>query len=301
MTAFNFNANSVAPDSGRVGALPAGWYASMLTKTEIKPTNGGGGAYIAVQGQVSEGPHKGASWFTNFNIQNANEKAVEIGMAQLSSLCHATGVMQFSDTDQLKNKPFYVRLKLVPAELNEPGNPASGVKYEEKNEVMAYRAITDQAAMEAAKNQAVAKTPAGAQVPPQQPPAFVPPQQQMQQQAAPVQQQQQWNQQPQQQQAPQQQQWSQQPQPQAPQQQAPQQQPPASWQGQQQQQQQQQAPVQQQQAPAAEAQPAWAQAGAAQPWAQQQAPQQQQQQQAPAGPAVDPAMPAWMQGQPQPQ
>jgi hypothetical protein len=158
MTAFVFDATQVEPDNGRVGAIPKGWYPAMVEKTEIKPTTGGTGAYIAVQFGVVDGAYKGSKIFTNFNIQNDNEKAVEIGRKQLSSLCHAVNVLQMTDTDQLKNKPFFIRVKHVPAEMD-PQDPTK-VKYEEKNEPTAYRSANDQAALAEYQKQGVAPAPA---------------------------------------------------------------------------------------------------------------------------------------------
>lgn len=255
MTAFIFDATKVEPDQGRVGAVPKGWYKTVVEKTELKPTEGGNGQYIAVMFGIIEGPYTGSKFFNNFNVAHAtSEKAVEIGHKQFSALLHAVGVMQMTDTDQIKGIPFFTRLKHVAAEMD-PQDPTK-VKYEEKNEPSAYRNINDQAASEAIKAQATAgvgqaakpATPPAAMAPPPQQqtqwapppqqqqapqqPAYQPPQQQQMQQQAPVQQQQQW--QPPTQQQP----WSD---PNAqPQQQAP---------VQQQQQMQQQPPQQQQQAP----------------------------------------------------
>jgi hypothetical protein len=181
MAQFQFNARDVEPDQGRKGAIPAGWYKTMVTKTELKPTGSGEGMMIAVSFQVAEGTYKGAMFFNNFNVQNPNEKAVEIGRKQLSALCHAVNVLEMSDTDQLKNIPFFTRLKLTPAVMDDQ-NPGV-VKYEEKNEPSAYSNLNDQAAIAgaaktASATQAAAKPagtapgtipPAANVIPPQQP------------------------------------------------------------------------------------------------------------------------------------
>lgn len=171
MTAFTFNARSVEPDQGRVGAVPKGWYPSMVKSTEIKLTNGGDGAYILVSAQILAGPHKDAMWFVQFNIKNASEKALEIAQKQLSALCHAVNVLDMTDTDQLKNIPFFVRLKFVDAEKNPDGT----VKYDEKNEPTAFRNQSDQAAIEAFKAQgAAASGPKASVAPPAPAPAAAP-------------------------------------------------------------------------------------------------------------------------------
>lgn len=268
MAQFHFNAREVEPDQGGIGAIPAGWYKTMVTKTELKPTADGGGQLISATIQVLEGTYKGSNFFTNFNVINNSEKAVEIGRKQLSALCHAVNVLDMTDTDQVKNIPFFTRVKLTPAVMDE--QDPTKVKYQEKNETTGFRNINDQAAIAKAAEtaQLIAKTqvvnggsPAPQQRPqmqPQQQPAFQAPVQQPMQQPQFQNQMQQPVQQPMQQQ-----------QFQAPQMQ---QQPQQQFQGAQQQMQQ---PVQQ-----VAGQPAWA-AAPEQPWGAAAPAQQTQQQQAP--------------------
>lgn len=194
MTAFIFNAREVEPDQGRVGAIPAGWYATMVEKTELKPSSGGTGQLIAVTLGVIDGPNKGSKIFTNFNVVNDNEQAVTIGRKQLSALCHAVNLFNMQDTDQLKNTPFYTRVKVTPAVFKDDG---VSILYEEKNEPTAYRAQNDQSAAEQAKKLAMGgaakpavQTPAPMQQPVQQPVYQQPVQQQQPVYQQPVQQQQ---------------------------------------------------------------------------------------------------------------
>lgn len=210
MTAFNFDATKVEPDQGRVGAMPKGWYKTMVESTELKPTSNGNGQFVSVMFGVVEGPHKGSKFFNNFNVVNESEKAVEIGHKQFSALLHAVGVLVMTNTDQIKNIPFFTRLKFVAAEMD-PQEPTK-IKYEEKNEPTAYRNINDQTAIEAIARQAAApavgaapsvplspppqamQAPQQAWTPPaNQQPAMQQPQQQYQpQQQQPQQQQTQW-------------------------------------------------------------------------------------------------------------
>jgi hypothetical protein len=271
MAQFHFNAREVEPDQGGIGAIPAGWYKTMVTKTELKATGDGTGQMIAAVIQVLEGTYKGSNFFTNFNVVNNSEKAVEIGRKQLSALCHAVNVLEMTETDQLKNIPFFTRVKLTPAVMDE--QDPTKVKYQEKNETTGFRNINDQAAIAKAAEtaQAAAKAVSGAAQPAAQARPAMPPQQPPMQQAAP-------QYMPPAQQAPQQQ-FQAPPMQQAPQQQfqAPQMQQPVQ-QPQFQAPQQMQQPVQQQQAPAG--QPAWA-AAPEQPWGAAAPAQQAQQQQQP--------------------
>lgn len=136
MANFSFDARSVAPDEGRVGAVPAGWYPVSVDQTEMKPTADTLGTYLNARFKVLDGPHKGVSVYHRFNTKNNSEKAVEIGYKQLSALMHAIKVLTIDTTERLHNIPLFVKLKLVPAEG----------QYEAKNEITAFREITDAAA-----------------------------------------------------------------------------------------------------------------------------------------------------------
>lgn len=248
MAQLNFDASSVAPAEAPE-AIPAGWYNARVTNSEMKPTADGSGAYLQLELSIIDGGYANRKLFDRLNLQNKNPVAVEIGYRQLSAICHATGVIQVQDTQQLHGIPLKIKVGLRPA-----GPGTDGKYYEASNEVKGYKNINDTVGGAPA-------APMPAQPTYQQPPAQMAP---APQQPAP---QQQWTP-PVQQQAPQQPQW-QPPAQQAPvmapqtpvQQPAPQQAAPAGntppWmQGQQ------QAPAQQ-----APAQPAPA-AGPVPPWAQ---------------------------------
>lgn len=142
MANFSFNARTVEPDQGRVGAMPAGWYPVIVDESEIKPTGNGDGSYLNFRFSVLDGAHKNSKCWHRFNTVNQSAKAVEIAYKQLSALMHAVNVLDMTATEQLHNRPLFVKLKLVQAELDAQGN----VKYEAKNEITAFRDINDQAA-----------------------------------------------------------------------------------------------------------------------------------------------------------
>lgn len=241
MAGLNFNAQDVAPQQAFENLAP-GWYTVKMVESEMKPTSAGTGSYLECTFEVlAPAQFAGRKLWDRLNLNNPNEKAVEIAYQTLSAMCHATGVMQVQDSQQLHNLPMDAKVGLSKATEQYP---------EPRNELKGYRACQGGGMGQAAAPQQQAAPQQGQwgqqqQAAPQQ---QAPQQAPVQQQAAPQQQQQQWGQQP------------------AQQQQAPVQQ-------------QQQAPVQQQQAPVQQQaeQPAWGQ----QPVEQQQAPVQQQQQAAP--------------------
>jgi hypothetical protein len=101
-----FNNGAFDPDSVETAkdfdVLPAGDYPVVVESAEVKPTKKGTGHYLGVQLVVVDGPAKGRKLFDNFNLQNPSEKAVQIGLEHLSSLCKATiGSVPFADESQL--------------------------------------------------------------------------------------------------------------------------------------------------------------------------------------------------------
>lgn len=86
------------------GPLPPGQYYAMVIDTDVKNTKKGDGKYVSVAFQITSGKHKGQRVFTNFNIENPNEKAVKIGRAQFKSFLASCGV-----TDPLHTEVDYQR------------------------------------------------------------------------------------------------------------------------------------------------------------------------------------------------
>lgn len=259
MAQLNFDASQVAPNTGNPDPIPAGWYNAQIDESEMKPTKDGTGTYLQLRFSVVEGQYANRKVYARLNLRNSNPVAQEIAYGELSAICHATGVMQLQDSQQLHGIPMKIKVKL---------RAASG-DYDASNEIGSYKHINEQVGDAGAAPAGGVPAGFGNQAPQQQQPAQQPAQNQQPwaQQQAP--QQQAPQQMPAEQQAPQGQQWqqpaAQQPWQQQPaQQQAPQQQP-----AQQAQQPAQQQPVQQpaQQQPQTTAQPPAGNAGMP-PWAQ---------------------------------
>lgn len=284
MSQLNFDASTVAP-SEAYEVLPAGWYNAMIDQSDLKPTKGNDGAYLELRFTVLDGQHANRKVFARLNIRNANAQAQEIAYKNLSSICHAVGVMQVQDSQQLHGRPLKIKVKVR--------KDTTG-QYEDSNDITSYKNINEAVGPvggpAAASPWATQQPAQQAAMPPAGAPFAVQPQQPQQPQqpvqvaapaaAAP---QQAWA-------APQAQQpWAAQPQAQAPQAVL--------------QQFAQQPVVQQQQQQPAQGQPAWAAVPQMDPNAVQQA--QAPVQQAPVQAAQPPhpaqsAMPAWMpQGGPQ--
>lgn len=249
MAIVNFDATNV-PQMETIEAVPAGWYNVAMDQSEMKPAKAEGNFFLECRFNILDGQYAGRKLFSRINLKNSNPVAQEIAYKEMSSICHAVGLIQCQDSEHLHGRPLKVKVKV---------KPATG-EYEASNDITSYKNINENVGQVPA-----AAAPAGFAAPAQQAPQGGQPQWAAPQAPAPQQQQQQA------------------PAPQA--QQAPQQtwQPPAAQQPWAQtqvqqpapQQQVQQAPVQQQ-APAGApgAAPAWmaqagAPAGGAPAWAQQ--------------------------------
>lgn len=81
-------------DLGQVtvhSCLPAGDYPVQCVGVELKNTKDMGGQYLVTQFEVLSGDRKGARIFTNFNIKNRNQQAVEIALRSIKQWVQAAG------------------------------------------------------------------------------------------------------------------------------------------------------------------------------------------------------------------
>lgn len=127
--AQGFNAHEVEPQAP-METLPAGDYQAIISASEMKPTKNAGGEYLELTFTVLEGEYKGRKIWSRLNLVNANQQAVDIARRELSAVCHATGVMQITDSVQLHDKPLTIVVK-VAKDKNDPNvirNEISGYK-----------------------------------------------------------------------------------------------------------------------------------------------------------------------------
>jgi hypothetical protein len=104
MALINFSAESVEP-AASYDVLPKGKYTGMAISSELKPTKSGTGSYLQVVFEIIDGKFKGRKLFSRMNIHNVNKVAEDIGQRELSGLCHAVGVMNLVDSEQLHQIP----------------------------------------------------------------------------------------------------------------------------------------------------------------------------------------------------
>ena len=130
MANLNYNAHTVEPLAA-FDPLLAGWYPMQIVESELKPTSNGEGQYLQLKLQVIDGEHAKRVVYERLNIVNKNPTAQEIAYRNLSAICHATGVIQVEDSQQLHGIPMEVKLGVRPAQNG----------YDASNDVKGYRAI----------------------------------------------------------------------------------------------------------------------------------------------------------------
>ena len=128
MAILNFNATEIDPAQS-FELLPPAEYAVIITASEMKETKSGSGEYLELVYQVVDGEYSGRKLWDRLNILNANVTAQEIGQRSLSAICHAVGVLNPTDSDELHDKPFVVRVGTQPARDGyDAGNVIKGYK-----------------------------------------------------------------------------------------------------------------------------------------------------------------------------
>lgn len=127
MATLNFDASGIDTTS-QFDAIPAGDYEAMVTASEMKTTKDGTGQYLEMTVEIQTGQFQGRRMWDRLNLQNRNPKAVEIAQKQLAQLCHATGVLQVTDSQQLHNRPVVMKVAVKNDPERGPSNEIKGYK-----------------------------------------------------------------------------------------------------------------------------------------------------------------------------
>ena len=97
------------PSSGYT-PLPAGEYQMEIVESDYVPTAKGTGMILKCKAQIVGGEFDQRPFYINYNLENDNEQAVEIGQRDFAGLRRATGVLNPQDTDELRFKTFSVKI-----------------------------------------------------------------------------------------------------------------------------------------------------------------------------------------------
>jgi hypothetical protein len=133
MAQMNFDASQVAPNAGNPEPVPAGWYNAQIDESEMKPTKGGDGTYLQLRFVIVDGNYANRKVYARLNLRNANPVAQEIAYGELSAICHAVGVMQLQDSQQLHGQPMKIKLNVSPGQDG----------YDPSNNIRSYKNINE--------------------------------------------------------------------------------------------------------------------------------------------------------------
>lgn len=118
-----FDATKVDPKTAFT-PVPAGRYVAVIIESKNKPNKAGTGTYLEFTFQVVEGQFKGRLVWTRLNLQHITPKVVELARAELSSICHAAGVLRPKDSRDLHNRP----MTIVVSEKSGPDGSHNEIK-----------------------------------------------------------------------------------------------------------------------------------------------------------------------------
>ena len=111
MAQINFDASQVNP-SVPFDVLPSDKYLAEITNSEMKSTKAGDGSYLELEFTVVDGDFRGRKVWDRLCLNHRTQKTVEIARANLSAICHATGVMQPRESSELHRIPFIITVKV---------------------------------------------------------------------------------------------------------------------------------------------------------------------------------------------
>lgn len=125
-----FDANQHKP-LDNLDPVPGGWYTVIIVDSEMRPTKAGDGEYLWLAMQIAEGEYENRYIWDRLNLINASQTAVDIAQRALASICRAVGVATPTDSTELHDRPFEVKVTVRP--------PKDG--YDASNEVKGYRKV----------------------------------------------------------------------------------------------------------------------------------------------------------------
>lgn len=120
------NYNPDAEPSSGFKPLPAGEYTLEIVESEYDTNTKGTGMVLGCKAQVVGGDYDGRPFYLNYNLENENDIAVEIGQRDFAGLRRATGVLAPDDSEQLHFLQF--RVKISVQTRKDTGEPENVVK-----------------------------------------------------------------------------------------------------------------------------------------------------------------------------
>lgn len=97
-------------EAGNFELLKSGLYPACIVDSELADTKDGTGRMLKLTLQITDGEHKGRTFFDRLNIYNKSEQAQEIARKTLRLLTDLCGVNNLGDSKELHDVPLCIRL-----------------------------------------------------------------------------------------------------------------------------------------------------------------------------------------------
>lgn len=110
MASISHSYNPDAQPSSGYQPLPAGDYVMEIVESDYVPNAKGTGMVLKTKAQIVGGDYDQRPFYINYNLENADPEAEEIGQRDFAGLRRATGVLAPDDTHQLHFKQFGVKI-----------------------------------------------------------------------------------------------------------------------------------------------------------------------------------------------
>jgi len=108
---MRFDSRNHAPPSR--DPIPPSDQIVKIESVETKLNKAQTGQFLAVEVVVHEGPHRGRRIWANYTTEHSeSDKAVEIGLGQISEMCRSVGIVGFDHERELAGLIGTVRVKL---------------------------------------------------------------------------------------------------------------------------------------------------------------------------------------------
>lgn len=127
--------------ASRFEIIPRGLYPVEIVASEEKATQDGKGSYIELEMSILDGPYMNHKLWDRLNLNNPNQKAVEIAQRTLAQICHAVSKIGVTQSEELHHRAMLADVRVRPARTD----PKTGKQYDESNEIKGYKPINAQA------------------------------------------------------------------------------------------------------------------------------------------------------------
>ncbi len=126
-----FNAQDYDTTQSDYSELPNGIYELEVESSDVVPTKAGDGTLLKTTMVVLRPEaYEKRKLFGQYNLENKNPTAQEIGQRQFASLCRAVGVRDVEESEDLHFKAFTVKIGL--------GKPSKDGQYPARAEIKRY-------------------------------------------------------------------------------------------------------------------------------------------------------------------